>query len=93
MSLDGKPLDGYDAARIPSAKERDVMADTDGHIPPHIMELIKKKGWTWPPDEKLKEQWRQAASRFGGSMSMDPEVRKEVVKSFPGRFPDDCEDE
>jgi hypothetical protein len=67
------------------------MADTDGHIPPHIMELIKKKGWTWPPDEKLKEQWRQADERFSGSMCIDPETWKEVVKSFPGRFPDESE--
>lgn len=64
------------------------MSKNDGKLPPHIMEQLKKKGWAWPPDEKLKTQWKEAAERFGGSMHMDPEVRKEVVKSFPGRFPD-----
>jgi hypothetical protein len=55
------------------------------------MELLKRKGWTWPPDGKLKQQWLDAHKRFSGSMHMDPEVRKEVVKSFPGRFPDSDE--
>lgn len=64
------------------------MADVNGQIPPHIMELIKKKGWTWPPDEKLKEQWRQADERLSGSVHVDAEDWQELLESFPGRFPE-----
>lgn len=64
------------------------MSTNNGELPPQIMEQLKKKGWTWPPTEEMKRQWREAREKFCGSMSMDPEVRKEVVKSFPGRFPD-----
>lgn len=64
------------------------MATNNGELPPQIMELLKKKGWTWPPTEEMKKQWLEAHEQLSGSMHMDPEVRKEVVKSFPGRFPD-----
>jgi hypothetical protein len=62
-------------------------------LPPNIRELLQKKGWTWPPDEKLKAEIHEAWERLIGSRSTDPEVLKEVHKDFPGRFFDDEEDE
>ena len=59
------------------------------HFPPKIKELLRKKGWNWPPDEKLKAQMREALDNFLGSSHTDTVVLKEVHKDFPGRFPDD----
>ena len=59
------------------------------NFPPKIQELLKKKGWNWPPDEKLKTQMREAAQKFIGSVHTGKDVLKEVHKDFPGRFPDD----
>ena len=67
------------------------MPTNDGKLPPLIMEQLKKKGWTWPPTEERRRQFREARAQFVGSMHMDPEVWREVVKSFPGRFPDEDE--
>jgi hypothetical protein len=67
------------------------MSTDNGRLPPQIMEQLKKKGWTWPPTEDMKRRWREIDERLAGSMHMDPEVRKEVIKSFPGRFPDAVE--
>jgi len=35
-------------------------------FPPKIQELLKKKGWNWPPDERLKAQIREAGRRLIG---------------------------
>jgi len=59
------------------------------NLPPQIQELLKKKGWTWPPDEKLKAQIRGAMDRFFGSSHTPLEILKEIHKDFPGRFPED----
>jgi hypothetical protein len=69
------------------ASEQEVSVPRD--FPPKIQELLKKKGWNWPPDEKLKAQIREAAQRFIGSVHTGEDVLKEVHKDFPGRFPDD----
>ncbi len=52
------------------------------NLPSKILELLKKKGWNWPPDEKLKAQIREASERF--IMHIDEEVLSEVLKDFPG---------
>ncbi len=52
------------------------------NLPPQILEILKKKGWNWPPDEKLKAQIREASERF--TMHIDEEVLSEVLKDFPG---------
>ncbi|MBM3238450.1 hypothetical protein FJZ31_19325 [Candidatus Poribacteria bacterium] len=54
----------------------------NNNLPPKILELLKKKGWNWPPDEKLKAQIREASERF--TMHIDEEVLLEVLKDFPG---------
>ena len=51
---------------------------SEDRIPPKIRELLKKKGWTWPPDEKLKKQIEEAMERFSGSIHFDPEVIEEA---------------
>ncbi len=59
------------------------------HFPPKIKELLRKKGWNWPPDEKLKAQMWEAAQKFLGSMRTDPRVLEKVrQEDFPGRFPE-----
>ena len=40
-------------------------------LPEKNQELLKKKGWIWPPDEKLKAQWDAAAKRLAGSLKVD----------------------
>jgi hypothetical protein len=60
-------------------------------LPPNIKELLKKKGWTWPPDAKLKAEMHEAWEKLSGRWNTDSEVLKEVHKYFPGRFPDEEE--
>jgi len=43
----------------------------NNQLPEKIQELLKKKGWTWPPDENLKAQWDAAAKRLAGSLKID----------------------
>jgi hypothetical protein len=43
----------------------------NNQLPEKIQQLLKKKGWTWPPDEKLKAQWEEAAQRLAGSLKVD----------------------
>jgi len=54
----------------------------NNNLPPNIVELLKKKGWNWPPDEALKAQIREASKKF--MMHLDEEVLSEVLKDFPG---------
>jgi len=61
-------------------------------LPPQIQKLLKKKGWTWPPDEKLKAEMHEAWERLSGSTATPPHILKEVHKFFPGRFPDSDEE-
>lgn len=69
----------------PSETEVSVPKD----FPPKIQELLKKKGWNWPPDEKLKAQIHEAGRRLSGSIYIEPDVLEEVRKDdFPSRFPD-----
>jgi hypothetical protein len=58
-------------------------------LPPQIQKLLKKKGWTWPPDEKLKAEMHEAWEKLSGCWQTDPQVLKEVHKYFPERFPDE----
>jgi hypothetical protein len=49
-------------------------------IPPKIEELLKKRGWTFPPTEEMKREWREAAKRFDGSLRTGREVLEELAK-------------
>lgn len=58
-------------------------------FPPKIKELLRKKGWNWPPDDKLKARMRKADKKLCGSLHTPPEILKEVHESFPGRYPEE----
>jgi len=47
-------------------------------LPPKIQKLLHKKGWTYPPDEKLKRPWQDASGRFDGKVHTDPEILREI---------------
>jgi len=69
----------------PSGTEVSVPED----FPLRIQELLKKKGWNWPPDKKLKAQICEAGKRLSGSIHIEPDILQEVRKDdFPSRFPD-----
>jgi len=53
-------------------------------FPPSIQELLKKKGWTWPPDEELQKKMDEAAKRFCGSVRVDPDILREVMWEMRG---------
>jgi len=46
--------------------------------------LLKKKGWTWPPDEKLKQQIHGAMRRLSGSVKVPAELWDEVFEGIRG---------
>ncbi|MCX7778592.1 MAG: hypothetical protein N2381_11175, partial [Armatimonadetes bacterium] len=49
-------------------------------LPPKIQELLKKRGWTYPPTEEMKRQWREAAKQFDGALRTPPEVLEELAE-------------
>jgi hypothetical protein len=53
-------------------KEEDNEPVISEKLPPKIRELLRKRGWSWPPDEKLKKQIEEAMERFVGSIHLDP---------------------
>ena len=58
---------------------------SQNNFPPQIQELLKKKGWTWPPDEKLRKQIRETIEKAAGSLHTPPEILKKVLRES-GRF-------
>jgi hypothetical protein len=53
-------------------------------FPLSIQELLKKRGWTWPPDEKLQKKIDEAAKRAAGSVHVDPEILREIMWEMRG---------
>ena len=51
-------------------------------MPPKIQELLKKKGWNWPPDKKLKAQFRKTIEKAAGSIHIAPEILEELHKEL-----------
>jgi hypothetical protein len=65
------------------AKKYERMED----LPPVLQELLKKRGWTYPPSEEMKKEWREAAERFCGSVHTDPEIVEAMwEEDNPGWF-------
>ncbi len=78
LDIEGNPIE---------LTEPDISVPKD--FPPKIQELLKKRGWNWPPDENLKTQIREAGRRLSGSIHIEPGILEEVRKDdFPSRFPD-----
>jgi len=50
------------------------------NLPDKIKVLLDKKGWTWPPDEKLKAKMEEAAQRLVGSIEVDEETARELFR-------------
>ena len=53
-------------------------------FPPSIQELLNKRGWTWPPDEKLQKKMDEAAKRAAGSVHVDPDILREIMWEMRG---------
>jgi hypothetical protein len=51
-------------------------------LPPKIQELLRKKGWTWPPDPAQQAEMEEAAQRAAGSLHIDPDLLDEVMKDY-----------
>lgn len=60
---------------------------TSNNLPPQIQELLKKKGWAWPPDERLKQQIHEAMRRLSGSVKVPEELWDEVFEGIRGFEP------
>lgn len=54
------------------------------NIPPQIQELLKKRGWSWPPDEQLKMQIHEALEQFCGSIHVPEENLNAVFEGIRG---------
>ena len=59
-------------------------------FPPSIQELLKKRGWTWPPDEELQKKMDKAAKRAAGSVHVDPDILREIMWEMRGIKYDEC---
>jgi hypothetical protein len=64
---------GMEVSRMPKRLE---------DLPPKIQELLKQKGWTYPPDEKLKQQWKESWERLKGRGRTDPELLEEIYREM-----------
>ncbi len=53
-------------------------------FPPSIQELLKKRGWTWPPDEKLQKKMDEAFERLAGSVHADPKIVRKILWEMRG---------
>ena len=53
-------------------------------FPPSIQELLKKRGWTWPPNEKLQKKMDEAAKRAASSVHVDPDILREIMWEMRG---------
>jgi hypothetical protein len=54
-------------------------------FPPSIQELLKKRGWNWPPDKELQKKMDEAFNRLAGSIHVeDPEIVREILWEMRG---------
>ena len=53
-------------------------------FPASIQELLKKRGWTWPPDQKLRKNIDEAFERLAGSVHADPEIVRKILWEMRG---------
>jgi hypothetical protein len=54
-------------------------------LPPKLQEALKRKGWTYPPTEEMKRQWKEAWDRIIGRDSTDPEIMEELWQEMGWR--------
>lgn len=53
-------------------------------FPPNIQELLKKRGWTWPPSGEQKKKMDEAFERLAGSVYVDPDILREIMWEMRG---------
>jgi hypothetical protein len=51
-------------------------------LPPKLQEALKRKGWTYPPTEEMKRQWRDANKRMAGRVATDPALMRELYRAM-----------
>ncbi|MFA0735989.1 MAG: hypothetical protein OGMRLDGQ_002489 [Candidatus Fervidibacter sp.] len=54
-------------------------------LPPKIQEALKRKGWTYPPTEEMKRQWKEAWERIIGRDETDPDLLEELWREMGWR--------
>jgi hypothetical protein len=61
------------------------MLQRNGPLPPKIQELLKKKGWTWPPNEEMRAERAAAWRRLDQTNDRwTPEEMLAVLEGEPG---------
>jgi hypothetical protein len=51
-------------------------------LPPKIQEALKRKGWTYPPTEEMKRQWKEAQEELAGCLDTDPDLLEELWREM-----------
>ncbi|MBI1929634.1 hypothetical protein HYR99_35975 [Candidatus Poribacteria bacterium] len=59
---------------------------TEKDFPPQIQELLKKRGWTWPPTEEMKKEWDEAIKRSAGMLHLDRENSRQIWLEMRGHY-------
>ncbi|MBI1929632.1 hypothetical protein HYR99_35965 [Candidatus Poribacteria bacterium] len=59
---------------------------TEKDLPPQIRELLKKRGWTWPPDEKTREERRKLIEKSAGSLHIGREDSRQIWLEMRGHY-------
>jgi hypothetical protein len=54
-------------------------------LPPKIQEALKRKGWTYPPTEEMKRQWKKAQEELAGCLDTDPDLLEELWREMGWR--------
>jgi hypothetical protein len=49
-------------------------------LPPVLQQLLKEKGWTYPPTEEMKREWDEAAERVVGKTHIPLEALIEMAR-------------
>ena len=54
-------------------------------LPPKVQEALKRKGWTYPPTEEMKRQWKEAQEELAGCLDTDPDLLEELWREMGWR--------
>jgi len=54
-------------------------------LPPKIQEALKRKGWTYPPTEEMKRQWKKVQEEMAGCLDTDLELLEELWREMGWR--------
>ena len=54
-------------------------------LPPKIQDALKRKGWTYPPTEEMKQQWKEVQEDLAGCLDTDPDLLEELWREMGWR--------